>query len=64
MTSTDRSHQNEPMACSINDTKRKLGIGRTKVYDLIRNRELETIKIGTRRLVLIRSIHALVRTAR
>jgi len=41
-----------------------LGIGRTKLYELIAAGELETIHIGRRTLVLQESIDALIRRLR
>jgi excisionase family DNA binding protein len=49
----------EPICISVIDTMRALGIGRTKVYELINAGQLETVKIGRRTLVKIASIHAL-----
>jgi excisionase family DNA binding protein len=49
----------EPICVSINDTARALGIGRTKVYELIKTDLLEVVKIGRRTLVRTASIHAL-----
>lgn len=37
-----------------------IGIGRTKVYDLINEGKLDSVKVGGRRLVKIESIRALV----
>ena len=37
-----------------------LGLGRTTVYELIGRGELETIKVGRARLVLIRSLHRFI----
>jgi excisionase family DNA binding protein len=50
----------EPIVTTIKGTAEALGIGRTKIYDLINAGELETVKIGTRRLVTIASIRKLV----
>ena len=50
----------EPICASVNDTARILGIGRTKVYELINAGRLETVKIGRRTLVRIASIRAVV----
>jgi len=49
----------EPICVSINDTARTLGIGRTKVYELIKAGLLEVVKIGRRTLVRTASIRAL-----
>lgn len=37
-----------------------IGIGRTKLYDLINSGELKTLKVGRRRLIRTDSIRALV----
>jgi excisionase family DNA binding protein len=49
----------DPVLCSIADAARMLGIGRTKVYELIDEGSLATITIGTRRLVKVDSIKRL-----
>ena len=49
--------------CSIRDAARTLGIGRTKIYAMIAERQLETVQIGTRRLVKMDSIRALIERA-
>ena len=36
----------EPLCVRINDAARMIGIGRTKLYELISSGELETVKIG------------------
>lgn len=43
----------------IPETCRALGIGRSKVYDLINEGRLEKVKIGKRTLVRVASIRAL-----
>ncbi|MXO49223.1 helix-turn-helix domain-containing protein [Erythrobacter vulgaris] len=50
----------KPVLCSVTDAARCLGIGKTKAYDLISEGLLETISIGSRRLVKVASIHRLV----
>jgi excisionase family DNA binding protein len=54
----------EPICASINETARALGIGRTKVYELINVGLLETVKIGRRTLVRTASIRAIAREGR
>ena len=49
----------EPVLCSIADAAHTLGIGKTKAYELITSGTLETIAIGTRRLVKVESIKRL-----
>jgi hypothetical protein len=54
----------EPVLCSIADAARMLGIGRTKLYSILDNDgPLETVSIGTRRLVKVASIARLVEAA-
>ena len=54
----------EPICASVNDTARVLGIGRTKVYELINAGRLETVKIGRRTLVRTASIRAISQEGR
>ncbi|MEO1656716.1 MAG: helix-turn-helix domain-containing protein [Pseudomonadota bacterium] len=49
----------EPYALSPTDAARALSVGRSTVYKLISQGDLETTKIGTRTLVTTRSIKAL-----
>lgn len=53
----------QPRLVSIPKAGELLGIGRTKTYGLIDERLLETVTIGTRRLVTLRSIDALIEGA-
>ena len=48
----------------IADATKMLGIGRSKLYQLIGDGELETIKLGAATLIIVNSIHALVERAR
>ena len=48
----------DPINLSINDAARALGIGRSKLYELINSGRLETVKLGTRTLVRVASIRA------
>jgi excisionase family DNA binding protein len=41
----------EPRALRVPDFLRSYGIGRTKLYELIKNGEIKTILIGKRRLI-------------
>ena len=49
----------EPLFVSITETAKALSLGRTSVYQLIRTGELETRKMGRRRLVTVTSIKRL-----
>jgi excisionase family DNA binding protein len=49
--------------CSVADAARMLGVGRTKLYDMLAKGELLSMRIGTRRLVKVESIKALIERA-
>ena len=51
----------EPICVRINDAARMIGVGRTKLYELIATGELETVKIGKAMRVTTASLHELVR---
>lgn len=54
----------EPICVRINDAARMIGVGRTKLYELIATDELETVKIGKATRITIASLHELVRRRR
>lgn len=43
---------------SVSETSRILSLGRTKTYELISDRTLESVRIGSRRLIRASSIEA------
>lgn len=54
----------EPICVRVNDAARMIGVGRTKLYELISCGELETVKIGKATRVTTSSLHDLVRRRR
>jgi excisionase family DNA binding protein len=54
----------EPICVRINDAARMIGVGRTKLYELISSGELETVKIGKATRVTTASLNELVRRGR
>ena len=54
----------EPICVRINDAARMIGIGRTKLYELISSGELETVKIGKATRITTASLNELVRRSR
>jgi excisionase family DNA binding protein len=50
----------EPLAVSVNDAARVLGLGRTSIYAMIGDGRLEIFKLGRRTLVKTASIRRLV----
>lgn len=57
---TDTPNYLEPLAYSIADASRVSSIGRTRLYELIREGRLETRKIGKRTLIPAASLRALI----
>ena len=54
----------EPLAISISETAKALGVGRTSIYAMIGDGRLETFKLGRRTLVKTASIRRLVNQQR
>lgn len=63
---TERKHQStiEPIAMRVPEACRYLGIGRSTLYVLIGDGEIEFIKLGSSTLVLTESLRALVERRR
>ena len=53
----------EPLTISVNNAKAALGIGHTKLFELLNDGTLQSVRIGRRRLIKVESIHALVNQA-
>jgi excisionase family DNA binding protein len=45
---------------TVTEAARRLGVGRSTLYDLIRSHRLRTVKIGRRRLVPVDALTACV----
>jgi excisionase family DNA binding protein len=50
----------QKLLCDIPQAGAALGIGRSKVFELVQERTLESVKIGRRRLICVESITAYV----
>ena len=50
----------ERICCSVKEAMEATGIGKTKIYALIGTGTLETVKVGDRRLVKIKSLMELL----
>lgn len=50
----------ERLSCTVKDACERTGLGRTKFEEMMRLGAVETIKIGRRRLVLVRSLLKLI----
>ncbi|AKM11024.1 helix-turn-helix domain-containing protein [Croceicoccus naphthovorans] len=51
----------EPICVRVNDAARMIGIGRTKLYELISSGELETVKIGKATRITTASLQELIK---
>ncbi|MCB2047400.1 MAG: helix-turn-helix domain-containing protein [Novosphingobium sp.] len=50
----------EPICVRVNDAARMIGVGRTKLYELIASGELESVKIGKATRITTASLYRLV----
>lgn len=50
----------QQLVLSVAETARTLGLGRTKVYDLLDSGELKSVRVGRRRLVSAASVRSLL----
>ena len=55
-----QSNDFKPLAVTVRQARRLSGLGATKIYELINEGRLETVRIGRRRLVRFASLEALV----
>ena len=46
--------------CSISEAAKLLSIGRTKIYEMLARDEISSVQIGTRRLIKVESLRALI----
>lgn len=53
----------EPLACSVADAAKSIGVCRATVYNWMREKRIETVRVGGRRLVKIESVKRLVEAA-
>jgi excisionase family DNA binding protein len=53
----------EPEVVSVAEARVLTNLGTTKIYELIADKQLETLRIGRRRLIRLKSIRALLGTA-
>jgi excisionase family DNA binding protein len=50
----------DPVTVTIPDAVRLSGLGRTKLYELLTNGEIQSVRVGTRRLIVFASLKALL----
>ena len=54
----------DPICVRVNEAARMIGVGRTKLYELIATGEVETVKLGKATRITTASLHDLVRRQR
>ena len=54
----------DPICVRVNEAARMIGVGRTKLYELIAAGEVETVKLGKATRITTASMHDLVRRQR
>ncbi len=54
----------EPICVRVNEAARMIGVGSTKLYELIAAGEVDTVKLGKATRITTASLHDLVRRQR
>ena len=54
----------DPICIRVNDAARMIGVGRTKLYELIASGEIETVKLGKATRITTASLQELIRRRR
>jgi len=54
----------KPITVSVRSAQEMLGLGHTRIYELIRDKKLDSVLIGKRRLIEVASIERLVEQSR
>ena len=54
----------DPICVRVNEAARMIGVGRTKLYEMIAAGEVETVKLGKATRITTASLHDLVRRQR
>jgi excisionase family DNA binding protein len=49
---------NDPLTVTVSAAMKYSGLGRTKLFELIKRHEIESVRVGTRRLVVFASLKA------
>lgn len=61
---SDRALRSSPLTVRVADAAGLLGVGKTKIYELISAREIEIIKLGRATLIISASIEAFIERQR
>jgi excisionase family DNA binding protein len=58
--SDHETHGAKPLAVTVGTAKKLSGLGNTTLWRLIKERQLETVRVGRRTLITFRSLEALL----
>ena len=50
----------EPLCLKVNEAARMIGVGRTKLYELIASGDVEAVKLGKSTRIVTASLHRLI----
>jgi excisionase family DNA binding protein len=59
----DKAEPQPPVLVTVKQARALTGLGNTKLYELIGEKRLKSIMVGRRRLVVLASIHDLIKTS-
>ena len=54
------THNFDPIAVRISDAVRMIGLGRSKIYELIASGDIEIVKVGSCTLIPVASLRKLI----
>lgn len=57
----DSSSSMKPISVGVDEAARLIGVARSMLYEMIARGELETFKLGRRRLVRVKTLEAFVK---
>lgn len=57
---TPAEHRFEPIAVRVSDAVKMIGLGRSKIYELIASGDIEIVKVGAATLIPVASLRKLI----
>jgi hypothetical protein len=60
----DEPHDEKPLTITVAMAKRLSGLGYTTIWKLVKDRKLQTVRIGRRTLIIFRSLEELLAPSR
>lgn len=59
----NQSHQAPALALGIDEAARVIGVARSMLYEIVARGEIESFKLGRRRLILVNELKAFIERA-